>query len=149
MNCVSLDTIGIAGFGHDFGALRGEHGIVEEAFDSLASVPPRGLNVLLLLLGPLFPVLLKVPTKRQMMLKKLHQSMQGIAEGLFKKTKKDAEAGTFSSSSRSIIGALGKFSAGLTRSLANHILVRAERAEGRMTLTEEEVLAQVRKPIIQ
>ena len=35
MNCVSLDTIGIAGFGHDFGALRGEHGIVEEAFDQV------------------------------------------------------------------------------------------------------------------
>ena len=109
MNCVSLDTIGIAGFGHDFGALRGEHGIVEEAFDSLNNAPPRGLSAVLALFGPLFPILLKVPTRRQVMLGRLNKAMGKIAEGLFEKTKKDAEAGTFSTSSRSIMGALSKF----------------------------------------
>lgn len=106
---MSLDTIGIAAFGHDFGALQGKHGVVEEAFASLNSAPPRGLSAVLLLLGPLFPVLHNVPTKRQITLKKLNQSMQEIAEDLFRKTKRDAQAGTFSASSRSIIGTLSKF----------------------------------------
>lgn len=109
MNCVSLDTIGIAAFGHDFGALRGEHGIVEEGFDSLNTAPPRGLSSALFLLAPLFPILLKVPTKRQLTLRKLNIAMQEIAEDLFRKTKRDAQAGTFSASSRSIIGTLSEF----------------------------------------
>lgn len=109
MNCVSLDTIGIAGFGHDFGALRGEHGLVEEALESFGTVPPRGpMNTILQLIGPLFPALLNIPTKRQVYIKNLHSTMQGIAEGLLDKTRKDAEAASFSVSSRSIIGALGK-----------------------------------------
>lgn len=109
MNRVSLDTIGIAAFGHDFGALRGDHGVVEEGFDSLSTVPPRGISGALLLLATLFPILLKIPTRRQIILKKLNQAMQEIAEDLFKRTKRDAQAGTFSASSRSMIGTLSKF----------------------------------------
>jgi len=76
----------------------------------------------------LFPVLLKVPTKRQNLKTKLNQAMQKIAENLLQRTKKDAEAGTFSSSSRSIMGAL----------------IRAESAVAKSSLTEEEVLAQMK-----
>ncbi|THH01154.1 hypothetical protein EW145_g6961, partial [Phellinidium pouzarii] len=39
MNCVSLDSIGLAGFGHDFGALEGRHSDVAEMFDSFSSLP--------------------------------------------------------------------------------------------------------------
>lgn len=108
MNCVSLDTIGIAGFGHDFGALRGEHGIVEEAFDSLNDAPPVGLAEIFTLLGPLFPMLTKLPTKRQKTLKRMNQAMLEIATELLEKTKKDAEEGSLSTSSRSIMGALSE-----------------------------------------
>lgn len=143
MDRVSLDTIGIVAFGHDFGALQGEHGVVEEVFASLISAPPRGLSAVLLL-GPLFPVLYKYPTKCQVTLKKLDQSMQEIAEDLFRKTKRDAHAGTFSASSRSIIGTLSKFSV-LSR-LYNVLtpVVRAESSDNKSNLSEEEVLAQVR-----
>ena len=55
MNCVSLDTIGIAAFSHDFGALQGKRGDVEVAFDALGEVPPIGLDILFALLGPILP----------------------------------------------------------------------------------------------
>lgn len=108
MNCVSLDTIGIAGFGHDFGALRGENGIVEEAFDTLSSEPPKGINAVIILLAAVVPSLLKIPTRRRRLLIHLNVAMQSIAKGLLLRTKKDAEAGTYSTTSRSIMGALSK-----------------------------------------
>lgn len=111
MNCVSLDTIGLAGFGHDFGALRGENGIVEEAFDKMSSEPPKGLNAIIMLLAVVFPQLLRIPTKRQQLLSHLNKAIQKIAEGLLFRTRKDAEAGTYSKSSRSIMGALSTLSA--------------------------------------
>ena len=37
---MSLDSIGIAGFGHDFGALEGRKSTVEEVFDAFVDVKP-------------------------------------------------------------------------------------------------------------
>lgn len=109
MNCISLDSIGIAGFGHDFGALRGARSIVEQVFDSLGGVPTAGLAEVLFLLGPLNPSLyLMIPTGRQKTLQKLNRAMLDIAEGLLERTKKDAEAGILGASSRSIIGNLSE-----------------------------------------
>lgn len=108
MNCVSLDTIGLAGFGHDFEALRGKNGDVEQAFDMLSSQPPKGINIAIVLLGRVFPSLIRIPTKRRRVLMNLNDQMQRIAEGLLSRTKKDAENGTFSASSRSVMGTLSK-----------------------------------------
>ena len=107
MNCVSLDSIGIAAFGHDFGALRQEHGFVQEGLELLNTVPLLGFDSIILILGSLFPVLLDIPTKRQVMIKKLNQSMEKIATDLFQRTKRDVQAGIFSTS-RSIIDTLSK-----------------------------------------
>ena len=63
MNAVSLDTIGIAGFSHNFGALEGKHSSVAEAFDSFGSAPPRGLSIILPVLGPVLPILMKIDRK--------------------------------------------------------------------------------------
>ena len=109
MNRVSLDTIGIAGFGHNFGALDGEYGAVEESLAKMSVVPPRGpINNILQLMGPLLPALSHIPTKRNVYLKRLHNSMQGVAQNLLQKTKEDGETGSFSDFSRSIMGALGE-----------------------------------------
>ena len=40
MNCISLDSIGIAGFGHDFGALEGKKSTVEQVFDAFGTLKP-------------------------------------------------------------------------------------------------------------
>ena len=89
-----------------FGALDGKRGAVEEGFDTLNTAPLRGLSGALYALGSLFPILLKVPTERHVRIKGLHRAMQEVAEGLLQKTRKDNQAGTFSASSRSIMGTL-------------------------------------------
>lgn len=143
MNCVSLDTIGLTAFGHDFGALYGKYGAVEEAFDMLGTAPPRGLDIITSILGPFFPFLLNIPTTRQMLLLKLNTAMQGIAEELLKKTREEVELGIIGSSSRSIMGALSELSHFIAQEAVDRPIVRAENAEGKSSLTEQEVVAQV------
>ena len=105
---MSLDTIGIAAFSHDFGALQGKRGDVEVAFDALGEVPPIGLDILFALLGPILPFVSKIPTKRHRMLSKLHRSMREIAESLLQQTRKDIDSDVVSHTSRSIMGALSE-----------------------------------------
>ncbi|KAL5488430.1 hypothetical protein ACEPAI_6548 [Sanghuangporus weigelae] len=129
MNCVSLDSIGIAGFGHDFGALYGRHSTIEEVFDAFGTRPPAGLMVLTILLGPALPILTKLPGKRASLVSKLHKTMQEVSEALLERSRKEKElAGISSDTSRSIIGSL----------------LRAEDSTSDLRLTEEEVLAQMR-----
>ena len=111
MNCVSLDSIGIAGFGHDFGALYGRYSEIEEVFDAFGTRPPAGLMVLTILLGPALPILTKLPGKRASLISKLHKTMQEVSEALLKRSRREKElAGTASDTSRSIIGSLRKYS---------------------------------------
>ena len=115
MNCASLDSIGLAAFGHDFGALHGEHGTVEEAFDMFGSAPPRIFDVIIGLLGPTFPFLLSLPTHRQRVIEKLNNALQGIAERLLDATRKEAQLDVIGDSSRSIIGTLSELACYLSR----------------------------------
>lgn len=108
MNCVSLDSIGIAGFGHDFGALEGRRSEVEELFDSFGSAPPKGISLVFMLLGPILPFLLNIPTSRSKLIKKLHQSMEDISKVLLDRSRKEKEIGELGLSSRSIMGTLCK-----------------------------------------
>lgn len=107
MNCISLDSIGIAGFGHDFGALQGKHSTIEEVMDSFGERPPMGVMVLVILLGSVFPFLADLPTERNRMTKKLHDTMEEVSEKLLERNRKEKEAGSADSyTSRSIIGSL-------------------------------------------
>lgn len=108
MNFVSLDTIGIAGFSHNFGALEGKYSAVAEAFDSFGGSPPSGLAIILPVLSPVLPLLMKIPTRRRRMFDHLHKSMEEIAEKLLERSRKEKEAGIIGESSRSIIGALSE-----------------------------------------
>lgn len=110
MNRVSLDSIGIAGFAHDFGALEGRHSDVAALFDSFGSAPlGKGLTILLPLLAPVLPFLANIPTKRSRLVKKLHKSMEEVSEELLARSRKEKEAGDTGGSSRSIIGALREY----------------------------------------
>ncbi len=55
MNCVSFDTIGTAGFGHEFGSLEGRQSDVKDVFESFGFSPPQGLSLILPLLAPVLP----------------------------------------------------------------------------------------------
>ncbi len=111
MNHVSLDSIGIAGFSHDFGALTGEHSEIMDILDAFGAVDVSSFSDLLFLLTPMFPMLSRVPSERGRMRKRLHEIMGEIAEELFKRTAQEKEmTGDFKySPGQSIIGALSEF----------------------------------------
>ncbi|ESK95956.1 cytochrome p450 [Moniliophthora roreri MCA 2997] len=120
MNHISLDSIGIAGFSHDFGSLDGKSSAVVEAFESLGSTKPSAFGTIIFLLSFVFPFLNNLPTKRQRMLMALKKSMRDIADVLLERTRKSG------AEDKSIIG----------------LLIKAESANGELHMTEEEVLAQ-------
>jgi hypothetical protein len=94
----------MAGFSHDFGALKGQSSPVVEAFDAF-SVGDPGLSLsFLLVVSQLAPWILLMPSKRGEALDKLAGQIQEIAEDLIKRAKEDPD-----SVQKSIIGALGEF----------------------------------------
>ncbi|KAL0061277.1 hypothetical protein AAF712_011895 [Marasmius tenuissimus] len=125
MNHVALDTIGIAGFSHDFGSLDGKPSAVAAAFESLGQTPESKIGLLLFLLSFVFPALVNIPTKRNQLLLELRETMRGIADELLDRSRK----GDLGGEEKSIIG----------------LLIKAESTEqdGKLHMTPEEVLSQM------
>ncbi len=110
MNHVSLDSIGIASFSHDFGSLKGKHSEMAEVFDSFGTVKSSIFADVMFLLAPLIPILQNVPSERMLMRRKLHNSMAGIGDVLLQRTRDEKEVtGDYKySPGQSIIGALSE-----------------------------------------
>ncbi|KAJ7932947.1 cytochrome P450 [Mycena leptocephala] len=72
-----LDTIGLTGFSHDFGALSGRASNIATVFDSIGSL--SFMDVLLFMLSSILPVP-RIPTARQRMLDQLTKTMTGLAD---------------------------------------------------------------------
>ncbi|EMD31777.1 hypothetical protein CERSUDRAFT_144601 [Gelatoporia subvermispora B] len=89
MNHVSLDTIGIAGFLHDFGTLLGKHASVGEVFDRLGNINSTPGVLAMLALTAVFPFLQKIPTERHALLHQLQVSMTAIAAELLDNVRKE------------------------------------------------------------
>ncbi|KAF8548042.1 cytochrome P450 [Imleria badia] len=87
-----LDTIGLAGFSHDFAALEGKHASVTEIFDTFTSSTSK-LNIGLFLLAQVFPFLVRVPTARRRLTWKLNRAMEEISNTLLARTKKELDLG--------------------------------------------------------
>lgn len=102
-----LDSIGIAGFSHDFGTLEGKHSDVAEHFDALGNVKPDRIARITILLGSVFPILVKLPSPRRNVVKQLNTSMGEIATELLENSRKEL-AGTSKTEDKSIIGTLIK-----------------------------------------
>lgn len=106
----SLDTVGIAGFSHDFGSLDGKTTSVTDIFDSLGASKESAFDTFLFLLSRSFPVLTKVPTFRTKLIKRLNQKMGEISNVLLTRTRIEREAGvTGDKEEKSIIGLLSTF----------------------------------------
>ena len=106
MGCISLDSVGIAGFNHDFGSLRGEQSDLKKAFDAVANANKRGADRILFLLAFAMPVLLKVPTEHKSRILRMTAKLRVIAENLLKSSRSDQEKGIIGNSGRTVIGAL-------------------------------------------
>ncbi|KAI6104602.1 cytochrome P450 [Pisolithus croceorrhizus] len=129
MNHISLDTIGLAGFSHDFGALDGKPASITKVFDTFGSSNRSAVNVGLLLLSQVFPLFSYVPTSRSKLFRDMQRTMQGISTELLARTRKEKEEGVLDGKEdKSIIG----------------VLVKANGSDTSIHLTHEEVLAQMK-----
>ncbi|KAM6495402.1 Cytochrome P450 [Amanita muscaria] len=79
INKVMLDSMGIAGFGHDFRSLDGHKSPVSEALDGL--LEDSSFRVVLIL-GLLFPPVLKLPLKQTKIMRQMHKAFSDIAKVL-------------------------------------------------------------------
>ncbi|KAJ7464545.1 cytochrome P450 [Mycena latifolia] len=127
---LSLDSIGIAGFSHDFRSLDGEYAAVAEAFDSLSFEGGGVLSNLafVLLVGTQLSFFAKLPTHRNRIMGNLRRSISVIADGLLEKTRREKKSHvTDETADRSVIG----------------LLLKAEDDEAELQMNETEVMAQV------
>ncbi|KAJ7336934.1 cytochrome P450 [Mycena albidolilacea] len=128
MNLVALDSIGIAGFSHDFRTLDGEYSAVAAAFDSLNFEGQGMLSNLVFLLGTQFPFLAHLPSKRNRIQKNLRYTISGIADELLERTRRERKKQVpDETSDRSIIG----------------LLLKAEEDNAELHMDQSEVMAQM------
>ncbi|KAG6375302.1 hypothetical protein JVT61DRAFT_3527 [Boletus reticuloceps] len=76
MDRSSLDTIGLAGFSHNFGALQGKQSSVAGFFGAFATTT---FDIGHILLGQVFPLLVHLPTPRARLFQKLNVAIECIA----------------------------------------------------------------------
>ncbi|KAJ7913157.1 cytochrome P450 [Mycena leptocephala] len=123
-----LDSIGIAGFSHDFRTLDGEYSAVAVAFDSLNFEGQGIVSNLVFLLGTQFPFLAHLPLDRNRIMGNFRRTMSGIADDLLEKTRREKKSHISDETfERSIIG----------------LLLKAEEEDAELRMDQTEVLAQV------
>ena len=106
--CGRLDTIGLAGFSHNFGALEGKKASVTAMFDSMGASPRTSpISKNLILFGHTFPFIVWIPTPRLKFTQKLNITMEEISKVLLARTQKELDMGMIGGKEeRSIIGSL-------------------------------------------
>ncbi|KAF8838203.1 cytochrome P450 [Paxillus ammoniavirescens] len=124
-----LDTIGIAGFSHDFASLDGKESAVTVVFKEIANAKPPPAFAYIYVIAHLFPALLRLPSPWMKLRQMFNDSMGMTSKELLDRTKKDNEEGASEGQQdRSIIG----------------LLIRAGSADAELHMSEEEVLAQMK-----
>ncbi|KAJ7755153.1 cytochrome P450 [Mycena metata] len=128
MNRTALDSIGIAGFSHDFRYIEGQKSAVTTAFEAMQLSESSILTKLIFMLSSLFPFLLRLPTQRMRLFWDLRSSLNVIAQRLLARMQSEKEAGvTEELADKSIIG----------------LLMKAELADAELHMSQEEVVAQM------
>ncbi|KAJ7916309.1 cytochrome P450 [Mycena leptocephala] len=123
-----LDSIGIAGFSHDFRCLDGEKSPVTAAFHAMEITEASLLTNLVFFLSVMFPVLLRLPTERIRLFRELRRSMNVIAERLLENTRREKEGNVAEEhTDKSVIG----------------LLLKAQQTDTELYMTQEEVVAQL------
>ncbi|KAG1882704.1 cytochrome P450 [Suillus subluteus] len=134
MNHISLDTIGIAGFSHDFGSLDGKRASVTDVFDTFgANQRASAVNRIFILLASAFPIIIKMPTKRTNLFKKLSVTMGKISNDLLIQSRREKDVNMSErDEEKSIIG----------------LLIKSEGQDAELRMSEEEVMAQMKVLLI-
>ncbi|KAG2146818.1 cytochrome P450 [Suillus clintonianus] len=141
MNHISLDTVGIAGFSHDFGSLDGQHASVTEAFDTFGNdSKASAVNHAFMLLASAFPVILKIPNKRTQLFNNLSATMGEISNDLLIRSRREKDANMIErDEEKSIIGLLYVF---------HMIHLKSEGQDAELRMSKEEVVAQMKVLLI-
>ncbi|KAI5994730.1 cytochrome P450 [Pisolithus albus] len=133
MNHLSLDSIGLAGFSHDFGALDGRKAPVTRIFEAFQESSKRNdMSSGVFLLLQVFPMLVYIPSPRMRLVRELHYAMVDVCNAILDQTKKEKEAGALDGREKSII----------------EVLVQAEGTDTAFYATREEALAQMKALLI-
>ncbi|KIL67314.1 hypothetical protein M378DRAFT_300977 [Amanita muscaria Koide BX008] len=104
INKVTLDSIGIAAFGHDFGSLVGQKSPVSEALDAL--LEDNSFRVFLVF-SAFFPQIFKLPVKQTKMIRRMQKALSDIAKVLLENSQQEKESSNVEKD-RSILGLLVK-----------------------------------------
>ncbi|KAJ7825434.1 cytochrome P450 [Mycena leptocephala] len=96
----SLDTIGLAGFSHDFGTLTGNTSRIASIFDAFGSKESL-LDIAVFLFSMVVPVVDTLPTTRNSLLSQLTKSMQDLGNKFLENTRDE-------NTDKSVIGQLMK-----------------------------------------
>jgi hypothetical protein len=109
-NHLSLDSIGIAGLGHDFGSLDGKHTPLSRVFDSFASTPQTTTDSVLMLLDVVLPLVRAFPNQHTRFLETMGKECEKLADALIQRIR-NVELNEEKSmmDDRSMIGILLKF----------------------------------------
>ncbi|PPQ76663.1 hypothetical protein CVT26_013956 [Gymnopilus dilepis] len=143
MNHISLDSIGIAGFGHDFQSLDGQSSTVVDVFDSFASASDSLVGRILFLLSPVFPWLQHFPTRQNRLIKKMRATMERIGDEVLARNKAEFDGKPIAPEDKSIIGLLGECPPSLKRiKFSFRFPAKAELGGTSLAMTREEVVAQ-------
>ncbi|KAF8632084.1 hypothetical protein AX15_002060 [Amanita polypyramis BW_CC] len=121
MNKITLDSIGIAGFGYGFKSLEGHRHRIIDALDDFGQVPEPSF-VLVYLLGSVLPQVADIPVKRIRVFKKVQEIVKDLAAELqddFQKGMQDLGV----VKDQSILGLLFKGSQGTGSSMREEEIV--------------------------
>jgi hypothetical protein len=106
MNRVALDSIGIAGFSHEFSSLDGKPCEVTDAFENLSNARPSPVENIQFLLGMFLPWVKDwIPTERGKKLDELKISLREVANKLLERSR---VSGVTYGDEKSIIGLLSE-----------------------------------------
>ncbi|KAJ7250417.1 cytochrome P450 [Mycena rebaudengoi] len=127
MNRIALDSIGLAGFSHDFRYLDGHKSPVAMAFDALQEQGTNILFNLIFIMSRSFPFVLNLPTKQLLLFRNLNHSLSNIAQRLLENARREKQGAVAEEfTDKSVIG----------------LLLRAEGADTQLHMMQEEVVAQ-------
>ena len=116
-----LDSIGMGGFSHDFGSLKGNASPVMTAFDSFGTIKPSFSIMFSFLLGLILPQFSsRIPNDRKKSLDLVALSSRRTATELLDKAAKEkADSGSGDEVDKSILGALGETSSFLVTTVCS------------------------------
>jgi hypothetical protein len=97
----SLDTMGLAGFSHDFGSLSGRKSDVSIAFDAIFAAQPGVADAVVFFLQIVFPLASNLHTRRQRAVDTLHEACGKLAKQVIEKARVEEKG------ERSIMGLMG------------------------------------------